>query len=80
MMLLLSAVVNPNWNEFKIEDDDIFEQCKLYLYVLSSVWMALFVLYVVMFIYQHFPLFCNSIFCRKIYKMLGWEPFATCTP
>ena len=38
MMLLLSAVVNPNWNEFKIEDDDIFEQCKLYLYVLRSVW------------------------------------------
>ena len=38
MMLLLSSVVNPNWNEFKIEDDDIFEQCKLYLYVLRSVW------------------------------------------
>ena len=34
--VLLLLCVNPNWNEFKFEDDDIFKQYNFYLYVLRS--------------------------------------------
>ena len=39
--VLLLLCVNPNCNEFKFEDDDIFKQYNFYLYVLRSFWGGL---------------------------------------